>query len=122
MAEVAGRGRVLAPRIITIVFGLFLMIFALDALEAGTPLGRQIAGLLIGVVPGLLVLAIVPLGWRRPRWSGWAALGLALAYTVWFHTWQDLVAFAIVSLPLLLISGLFLWLGAPAGGHAHGDA
>ena len=116
------RGRLLVPRIIMILFGLFLMLFALDVFEIDAPLGQQIIGFLISLIPGILALAVVAVGWRHPQWSGWAALALAVVFTVWFGTWRDVVAFAIVSLPLLLMGVLFLLWGAPGGRREHGDA
>ena len=68
------------PRVLGILAGLFLGLFALDAFSEGKPLAQALPDFIIHLVPGAVLFAVVALAWRWP-WVGAAAfLGLALAY------------------------------------------
>jgi hypothetical protein len=96
------------PRILCILFALFLSLFSLDVFDEGLGFWETILALLIHLVPTYIVIAVLLLAWRW-EWIG-AVLFTALAvfYVVWawgrFH-WS---AYAVISGPLVLISILFL--------------
>jgi hypothetical protein len=96
------------PRILCILFALFLSLFSLDVFDEGLGFWETILALLLHLVPTYIVIAVLLLAWRW-EWIG-AVLFTALAvfYVVWawgrFH-WS---AYAVISGPLVLISILFL--------------
>ena len=96
------------PRVLCLVFAVFLGLFALDSFDEGPDLGRQVGAFLIHLVPTYLVLGILAVAWRW-EWVGAVAFfGLGVLYLVmaWgrFH-WS---AYAVISGPLFLLAGLFL--------------
>jgi hypothetical protein len=82
-----------APRLGGLAIATFLALFALDAVNA------------IHLVPSLLVLAIVAVGWKF-EWVG--AIGFtALAFLYAAMVWGRLDWVSVISTPLLLVGFLF---------------
>jgi hypothetical protein len=94
----------LIPRVLCIVFAVFLSLFALDVFSEGYGFGETILALLIHLVPTSLVVIALVVAWR---WAGAGAIlfiALALVYLVMSRGegW-------IISGPLFLIGVLFLF-------------
>ena len=95
------------PRVLGILAGLFLGLFALDAFSEGRPLAQALPDFIIHLVPGAVLFAVVALSWRWP-WVGAAAfLGLALAYAASNTSRPDWIL--TISGPLAIIGALFFW-------------
>ena len=95
------------PRVLGILAGLFLGLFALDAFSEGKPLAQALPDFIIHLVPGAVLLAVVALSWRWP-WVGAAAfLGLALAYAASNTSRPDWIL--TISGPLAIVGALFFW-------------
>lgn len=101
-----------APRALTILFALFISLFALDVFDGGLIWWMAVVALLLHLTPTLAILLVLALAWRH-EWVGalaYTALGVLYLATAWgrFH-WST---YAMVSGPLLLIGILFFigWL------------
>jgi len=95
------------PRVLGILAGLFLGLFALDAFSEGNPLSQALPDFIIHLVPGAVLLAVVALAWRWP-WVGAAAfLGLALVYAASNMSRPDWIL--TISGPLAIVGALFFW-------------
>lgn len=95
------------PRVLTIIFALFISIFALDVFGEGLGLSQTIVALLIHLIPTLIILLLLGVAWRR-EWVG--AVGfIALSFLYLVTAWGRLhwSAYALISGPLLLIGLLF---------------
>ena len=96
------------PRVLGILFAIFLSVFALDVFSEGYGFWQTIGALLLHLVPTYIIVIILAIAWRW-EWVG-AILFSALAafYLVWswgrFH-WSTYLA---ISGPLILIGVLFL--------------
>lgn len=92
-----------APRVLCILFALFLSALALDVFGEGYSLGETILALLIHLVPTYIVIIVLVIAWRW-EWMG-AILFFALAALFLVMSrgegW-------ILSVPLLLVGALFL--------------
>ncbi len=88
-----------SPRLLAILFALFLGIFAMDAVGQG-PLA-----VLVHLIPSGLLLAVVALAWRWPC-VGTAAF-LVFALLIGAPTLARGGAPWLFCLPMLLISGLY---------------
>jgi len=100
------------PRILGIVFALFVSIFALDVFGEGHGFWKTTLALLIHLIPTAIILLVLAISWRW-EWVGailFPALGLWYLLTTWgrFH-WS---AFVGIAAPLFLMGVLFLcdWL------------
>ena len=68
------------PRIIAMALALFLLAFSLEAFPIEGAAVEKMAGFVAGLLPGLLVVAVLWLSWKRPLWGGWAAIALAAIF------------------------------------------
>lgn len=104
------------PRVLTILFALFLGVFALDVFEEGLGFWRSVLALLMHLTPTWIVLVVLAVSWRW-EWVG-AVLYTALAVLyAWFAVGRGHPEWTlIISVPLLLVGGLFLldWLRRPS--------
>lgn len=97
------------PRILTIIFILFLGLFALDAFEGDQSLIKKIGGFVIHLIPNLILILILILAWKR-EWIGTIAFMLVgIAYIIMFWGKFPLSTYLIIAGPLFLIAILF-WL------------
>ena len=106
----AGIKRVLfwAPRILCILFAVFLSLFAFDVFGEGLGFGETILALLIHLVPVYIVVIVLVIAWRR-EWVGailFTALAVFYVASAWgrFH-WS---AYLAISGPLVVLGVLFL--------------
>ena len=92
------------PRVLCILFAVFISVFALDVFSEGYGFGETILALLIHLIPTFLVVIALVIAWRREMVGVILFIALALLYLVSSRGkgW-------IISGPLFLISGLFLF-------------
>lgn len=96
------------PRILTIVFILFLALFAFDVFEGEQSLIKKLGGFLIHLIPNFALILLLILAWKR-EWIGFIAFMLAgIAYIVLFRGRFPFSTYLIISGPLFLIAVLFL--------------
>jgi hypothetical protein len=69
------------PRILGILFILFLMMFSLDIFEMSDNVGEILLGLLMHNLRPLILLVALLIGWRRLEWL--PALAFA-AFGIWY--------------------------------------
>jgi hypothetical protein len=96
------------PRILCILFALFLGIFALDAFSEGQGFWQTILALLSHLIPTFLILIALILSWRWEMVGGilFTTLGILYLITCWGRF--PLVTYLVVSGPLILAGALFL--------------
>lgn len=98
-----------APRVLSLVFGLFIFIFSL--FSGSEEYGGGFTGVLKNspnALPWAVLLGIVYLAWKNDKIGGYFFLAFGILSVLFFKTWQDLIVFLIVSFPMLLVGGLFL--------------
>ena len=101
------------PRILTILYAMFISIFAADVFEETLTFWQTVLALFIHLIPTWIVLITLALSWRWP-WVGTVVFTtLALLY-LWVGLRRDfqLSLFLLIAGPLILAAGLFLadWL------------
>jgi len=97
------------PRILTILFILFLGLFALDAFEGDQSFGAKLGGFFIHLIPNLTLILILILAWKW-EWIGTIAFILVgIAYIVMFWGRFPVSTYFIIAGPLFLVAILF-WL------------
>ncbi len=97
------------PRVLCILFAMFLSLFALDVFSEGYGFGETILALLIHLVPVYIVVIVLVIAWRWEWVGAILFIAMALFYLVWtggrFH-WS---AYLGIPGPLVLIGVLFLF-------------
>jgi len=99
------------PRILGIIFVLFLGLFSLDVFDGTSGFWLTLAGFLIHNIPSLILSVVVLISWRYPL-VGAIVFGLAgIAYVVMVAVSQELSIIILWSLtiagPALVTAGLF---------------
>lgn len=94
------------PRVLGVAMSLFLAMFALDAFGPGQGFWQAVPHFLIHLVPALIVLLVVAVGWRWDWLGGAGCLALAAVYAAWA---QRLDWVFVISGPMALVGLLFLW-------------
>lgn len=95
-----------APRLIAMAGTGFIALFALDAVQPGTPLAGQLAGLAIHLIPSAVLVAILLVAWRFEQLGGCLFLAVSLVplTTLGNPPWVNLVLGA----PFFLAGLLFI--------------
>jgi hypothetical protein len=97
------------PRILTIVFILFLALFAFDVFGGDQSLGKKLLGFLIHLIPNFVLTLILIVAWKH-EWVGTIAFILAgIAYIVMFWGRFPAVTYLTISGPLFFI-GILFWM------------
>jgi hypothetical protein len=94
------------PRVIMILFAIFVSVFALDVFDAGYGFWGTLFALLMHLIPTALILLALAIAWRWEWVGGLLFVGLGLLYTVMageFWWWSLLIAG-----PLFVVGALFL--------------
>ena len=99
------------PRVLALFFAGFISIFSLDVFGEGYGLGELLVALFMHLMPTGLLLVALAVAWKKPKWGGGVFVLLGAVSVVFFKTYQELVVFGLVSMPLLVIGGLFVGLG-----------
>ncbi len=122
MNRIGGRLLYWSPRILSIVFAIFISLFALEALNQGYGFWQTVLALLINLIPAYIVVGLLIIAWRW-EWVG-AVLFAAAAVLYTVQTRPRHFSWAVISaiaLPLLVIAVLFLinWLKRSEIREAH---
>jgi hypothetical protein len=97
-----------APRVLTILFILFLGLFALDVFGQGYTFWETLVALFIHLIPNMILALILILAWKW-EWIGtvlFAALGIF--YIGWTWGRFPILAYVVISGSLFLVAALFL--------------
>ena len=92
------------PISLGVLFAAFLGIFALDS--------ESVVGFAMHMIPSMVILVGVLVGWRRPLVGGVLFLAMAIAATLQFNTYRHLFTILFITGPFVLVGILFLlhWL------------
>lgn len=97
-----------APRILGILFALFVTLFALDVFGEGYSFWVTLWALLMHLIPTALVVVALAIAWRW-EWVGAVLfIGLGVFYMVAFRGRAPWAAYLVISGPLFLVGALFL--------------
>ena len=97
-----------APRILGILFAVFISIFALDVFTEGYGFWETVVALVMHLVPTAIIIIVLLIAWRWERVGGVLFLLLGALYIVMFWERGHWSAYLLISGPLFLIGALFL--------------
>ena len=96
------------PRVLCIIFAVFLSLFALDVFGEGHGFWETSLTLLIHLVPVYLVVAALVIAWRWEWIGAILFVALALFYLLWFWGSFHWSAYLVISGFLFMLGVLFL--------------
>jgi hypothetical protein len=97
------------PRVLGILFAIFVSVFALDVFSEGYGLWQTIRALLLHLVPTFIVVIALVIAWRWEWVGAFLFNALAVFYVVWAWGRFPLGAYLSISGPLVLVGVLFLF-------------
>jgi len=95
------------PRVLGILFALFISIFALDTFGEGVPFKEAVIGFLIHLLPTYIVIAILLIAWKW-EWVGGILFILAGFFYIFRVNNMHWSAYLFVAGPPILTGCLFI--------------
>ena len=97
------------PRVLCILFAVFLSVFALDVFGEGYGLWQTIGALLLHLIPTYIMVIVLVISWRW-EWVGAVSFSaLGVFYVVLFWGRFPLPVYFTIAGPLFLMGVLFLF-------------
>ncbi len=96
------------PRVLSIIFILFLSLFALDMFGGEAPLIEKIGGFLIHLIPSFVLVFILIISWKRPLLGGIAFVIMSILFTIRFRTYNHIFTFLAFSVTLAVCGILYI--------------
>lgn len=96
------------PRLLGLLFALFISLFALDVFNEGYEFLETLLALLMHLIPTFLILALLAAAWRREWIGAIGFIGLAVVYGIMSRNDFSMSTFLIIGGPLLLTGFLFM--------------
>ena len=96
------------PRILAIVYILFISMFALDIFDSYTRFVDVIVGLFMHLIPSFLLIIALVIAWKKERTGGIVFISLGILMILWFRTYDQIINFLTISFPVLVIGTLFI--------------
>ena len=96
------------PRILVILFALFLSIFALDIFGEGYGFWGTIVGLFMHLIPTFALIILLLIAWKWEIIGGILFILLGVFFTIFFDGYEELMQFLIVCFPVFLVGILFI--------------
>jgi len=96
------------PRVLCILFAVFVSLFALDVFDAGYSFWKTILALLVHLIPTGIILIVLAISWRWEWVGAIVFIALGVEYIVMSHckfTWH---VYLVMSGPMFLLGVLFL--------------
>jgi hypothetical protein len=109
MQELSRKILFLTPRVLGILFILFLGLFSLDVFEEGYGFWGTILAFLIHNIPAFVLLIVLILSWRWEWMGGVIFIGMGAFYIIYMWGKFPFVAYLTISGPAFLI-GLLFWI------------
>jgi len=102
------------PRVLAIVFIVFLLLFGLDVFSENAPFIRKLVAFFMHSIPSFILLLILFISWKKPLVGGSIFILFSIAFSLYFRTYRSLSTFLFFVLPPVLVGILFIILDPAA--------
>jgi len=96
------------PRVLAMIFIVFLSLFALDVFSGNAPFIKKLAGFFVHLIPSFILVLTLLISWKRPLVGGSIFILLSIAFTFFFRTYRSVPTFLQVTFPVALVGILFI--------------
>jgi hypothetical protein len=96
------------PRILNILFILFLSLFTLDVFTGGISFWVALGTFLVNMIPSFIMIILLILSWKSALLGGVLFILTGVLFTLRYGTWESWGLFTIISFPPFLIGVLFI--------------
>lgn len=97
-------------RVIAILYILFITLFSFDVFSERHTGFELLLALFVHLAPSILVTLVLTIAWKQEKLGGFLYMIIAIFTIIFFKTYQDVVVFTLISLPLGVIGGAFIHL------------
>jgi len=97
------------PRILAVLFILFISLFALDVFSEYQTIGEIALALFMHLIPSFLLIIATVIAWRWRFMGGVLFVLLGTVSIFFFNSYEHILTFLLVSLPPILLGLLFIW-------------
>lgn len=97
-----------SPRVLSILFTAFISLFALDVFSEGYGFPEIIVALFMHLVPTFVLVVVIVTAWKNELFGGILFLTMGTIFTFGFDTYEELINFLLLSVPLLVAGSLHL--------------
>lgn len=98
-----------SPRILAMLFTLFISLFALDVFSGGHSLFKMMLAFLIHLIPTWIIIFTIIISWKREWVAAMVFIILGVAYIIMAWGKFPFYVYLLISGPLFIIGGLY-WL------------
>jgi hypothetical protein len=95
------------PRILTIIFILFISVFSLDVFSEYSGIELLFA-LFMHLIPSIILTILLIVSWKWEKIGGILFILLAVAFFIFFKGYENIITALITTLPALVVGILFL--------------
>ena len=96
-----------SPRILGLLYAVFISLFALDVWGTGAGFGAELAAFIVHLLPTFLILAALIVAWSRPQLGGMLFLLPATGFGLFFG-WNEPATLLLMALPPTATGLLFI--------------
>ncbi len=98
-----------SPRALSILFAVFISIFAFDVFSEGYDFWKTLLAFAIHLIPSIIILLFLTIAWRWEWIGGIVFLILAISYIVMAWRKFPLSVYFVIAGPMVIISILFFF-------------
>lgn len=95
------------PRLLGLIYAVFISLFALDVWGTGAGFWQELAAFLVHLLPTYLILGALVVAWNQPRLGGVLFLVLATGFGLYFG-WNEPATLLLLALPPTVTGLLFI--------------
>ena len=101
-----------APRVISILFALFISMFGFDVFDMDIGFPEIILAFIMDMLPAIIVVVMIALAWRWELVGAILCMGLALFYIFGTNFDMDIITYLLIPGPLMILAVLWFlgWL------------
>jgi hypothetical protein len=96
------------PKVLAMIFIVFLSLLALDAFSGDAPIIKKLAGFFVHLIPSFILTLTLLISWKRPLIGGSIFILLSIAFAFFFRTYRSVPAFLGITFPVALVGILFI--------------
>lgn len=95
------------PRILAMVFAVFISLFALDVFDENRTLWETILALLMHLIPTAIIIVSLVVAWKWELFGAVFYCALGMFYIIWAWGKFPISAYIAISSPLFIVGILF---------------
>lgn len=96
------------PRVLAMIFIVFLSLFALDAFSGDAPFIKKVGGFIVQLITSFILVFTWLISWKRPLMGGSIFILLSIAFAFLLRTYRSVPTFLLITFPVALVGILFI--------------